>query len=115
SSDLRLLPTSFWAPSERLFFELLVNEIARELIGLVPAFQRAGVSPPTVQNAERELPLCDVGIAHITHFILATRARLQASNDVVNTCVVEVHPDDGVIAWGITWLFRSEERRVGKA
>src|SRR5690606_25965913 len=67
----RLLPTSFWAPSERLFFELLVNEIARELIGLVPAFQRAGVSPPTVQNAERELPLCDVGIAHITHFILA--------------------------------------------
>src|SRR5690625_7984831 len=85
-------PLSFARP------QLLIHEIAGEVIGFVPSFDRSRVAPPSVDPAVRHGTTLDIGVAHITYLILAAPAWLKLVDDIVNARIVEVHAHHGILA-----------------
>src|SRR5690625_7645142 len=102
-------PLSFARP------QLLIHEIAGEVIGFVPSFDRSRVAPPSVDPAVRHGTTLDIGVAHITYLILAAPAWLKLVDDIVNARIVEVHAHHGVLARRIRGLLDDLDDEIGRA
>src|SRR5690625_3124917 len=85
-------PWSFARP------QLLIHEIAGEVIDFVPSFDRSRVAPPSVSPAVRDGTALGMGVAHSTYLILAAPAWLMLVDAIVRARIVGVRAPHGVLA-----------------